>query len=72
MGYWRDVNVIWREIYLYVSLFKVFCFNGVGRQIEVMKICDMGFLLGVFILDNILIRFVIEFQKNVKLSSIID
>lgn len=34
-----------------------------------MKVCDMGFLLGVLILDNILIKIVIEFQKNVEESS---
>ena len=71
-GHWRDVNVIWRETYSYASLFKALCLNGVGRQIEAMKTCDMGLLLGAPILDNILTRLATEFQKNVKSSSITD
>ena len=71
-GHWRDVNVIWRETYSYASLFKALCLDGVGRQIEAMKTCDMGLLLGAPILDNILTRLATEFQKNVKSSSITD
>lgn len=71
-GHWRDVNVIWRETYSYASLFKALCLDGLGRQIEAMKTCDMGLLLGAPILDNILTRLATEFQKNVKSSSIID
>ena len=68
-GHWRDVNVIWRETYSYASVFKALCLHSMERKTEAMKACDMGLLLGVPILDNILTRMATEFQKSVHLYS---
>ncbi|CAN7991978.1 unnamed protein product [Ixodes pacificus] len=56
-GYWKDVQIVWRHLYSYGSLFKVLLEVKLGRSThDALRSCDMGLLLGAPILDNILSR----------------
>eukprot|EP00794_Sanderia_malayensis_P015906 gene15906-17506_t len=64
-GYWKDVDVKWREAYTVASLLKVLCLIGKEDNTEhVFKTCDMGLLMGAPILDNILSRIVEMIQGD--------
>lgn len=56
-GYWKDVQIVWRHLYSYGSLFKALLEVKLGRSTpDALRSCDMGLLLGAPILDNILSR----------------
>lgn len=55
-GYWKDIDISWRYVYSYASLFKaLFLLLDKTRNVkDVIKACDMGLIMGVPILKNIL------------------
>ncbi|TRZ04301.1 hypothetical protein DNTS_003241 [Danionella cerebrum] len=57
-GTWRDVDKDWRRVYSYGCLFKVLSLcNGNPSQSniqEAIRTCDMSFLMGASIMDDIL------------------
>lgn len=65
IGTWRDVDRDWRRVYAYGCLFQVLCLchNG-GASPEALRVCDLGLLMGVPILDNILVRLIGILQQH--------
>lgn len=64
-GYWKDVDVRWRELYSYASLFKALAMvfqqqqgddGASATREEILEVCDMGLLMGAPVLDNILAK----------------
>lgn len=56
-GYWKDVNLSWRFLYSYATLFKVLFIlikKSEEHQLEAVKACDYGIIMGAPILDNLL------------------
>lgn len=58
-GQWKDVNISWRYLYSYVSLFKVLFIvcqkkDFKSQALDAIKACDMGLIMGAPILDEIL------------------
>lgn len=58
-GHWKDVDERWREAYTISSLLKVMCLVGNGAdRTEIFKCCDLGLMMGVPVLGNILSKIV--------------
>ncbi|XP_076360144.1 lysine-specific demethylase 8-like [Tachypleus tridentatus] len=55
-GYWKDVDISWRYLYTYASLFKVLflCCDQTQTFQELIYTCDMGIIMGAPILDGLL------------------
>ncbi|XP_053327492.1 bifunctional peptidase and arginyl-hydroxylase JMJD5 [Spea bombifrons] len=56
---WQEVSRGWRAVYTYGCLFKALglCWSPAGgSREEAVRVCDMGLLLGVHIMDNVLGR----------------
>ncbi|CAL1532358.1 unnamed protein product, partial [Lymnaea stagnalis] len=69
-GYWKDVDICWREAYSLVSVLKALSLSALlsdtSRNIDhmtILRTCDMGLLMGAPILNNILARMSREFQE---------
>ncbi len=72
-GYWKDVDVKWREAYTVGSLLKVLCLIGKGEGKDVVfKSCDMGLLMGAPVLGNILSKVVDLIQEDLKRKGVVD
>lgn len=70
-GTWRDVDKEWRRVYSYGCLIKaVGTCRGEASQDKIqdaIKICDMGLLMGAFIMDNILQRLLAVLKNKVTI-----
>ncbi|XP_050823611.1 bifunctional peptidase and arginyl-hydroxylase JMJD5 isoform X3 [Gopherus flavomarginatus] len=65
IGTWRDVEKDWRRVYSYGCLFKALCMcSEQGTIADIIRVCDMGLLMGASILDNILVRIINVLQKH--------
>ncbi|GAB6023390.1 Lysine-specific demethylase 8 [Chamberlinius hualienensis] len=70
VGHWKDVPVTWRYIYTIASLFKAISLSHQIENIsEILKVCDMGLLLGAPMLDNILSKLASNLSKLIKTKS---
>ncbi|XP_035684803.1 lysine-specific demethylase 8-like [Branchiostoma floridae] len=68
-GHWKDVDVCWREVFTFGSLFKAVCQYGMRDRFNTMdaiKTCDLGLLMGAPVLDNILSRLVAVLQNSAR------
>lgn len=65
VGTWRDVDGEWRRVYAYGCLFRALCLCSRGEALlEAVRTCDLGLLMGVPVLDNILARLISIFQQH--------
>ena len=64
-GNWRDVDRRWRETYTIGSLLKVMCLIGMkaGKQ-EVFKSIDLGLMMGIPVMGNILAKVMKIIEEN--------
>lgn len=61
-GYWKDVDMVWRYAYTYVTTVSVYCQYYKAQDesltffpyVELIKKCDMGLLMGAPLADNVL------------------
>jgi len=68
-GYWMNVPVAWRHAYSMVSVMKALCLCALLsdpakniNHMTILRVCDMGLLMGAPILDNLLARMSKKFQ----------
>ncbi|XP_061414755.1 bifunctional peptidase and arginyl-hydroxylase JMJD5-like isoform X1 [Lethenteron reissneri] len=64
---WRDVSVEWRRFYALSALVAALWEVKAGEEEnlrEAVRLCDLGLIMGVAILDNILMRLVAVLQKR--------
>ncbi len=55
IGYWKDVDLVWKETYSTAALLKALCLAMNGGHIrEALEVTDKGILLGAPIIDNVL------------------
>ena len=68
-GNWKNVHRRWREAYTIASLLKALCLVGMkaGEQ-EIFKGIDLGLMMGVPIMDNILAKIMNVIEKKGKFS----
>ncbi|CAG7723681.1 unnamed protein product [Allacma fusca] len=70
-GHWKQVPEVWRKLYAYATLFKVILLlAGDVPTSEVIKVCDLGLLLGAPILNNIMSK--IAFRLHVSQNASLD
>ena len=66
-GHWKDVHKTWREVYTVCSLLKAICLVGMGtNRKEVYKSCDLGLMMGVPVMGNILSKMVNLIEEHDK------
>ena len=64
-GNWRDVDKRWRETYTIGSLLKVMCLIGMeADKKEIFKSIDIGLMMGVPLLGNILAKITRIIEEN--------
>ncbi|XP_067145496.1 lysine-specific demethylase 8 [Centruroides vittatus] len=68
-GYWKDVNLSWRFLYSYATLFKIL-FVLIRKKDnylnEAVKVCDYGIIMGAPILDNLLKKIASVLANDLK------
>lgn len=68
-GHWKDVHIVWRQAYTYVSYLKalaefaVQCSNCCEDFHNVIRTCDMGLLMGAPALNNVLPKLASRIHK---------
>ena len=68
-GNWKHVDRRWREAYTTASLLKTLCLVGMkAGELEIFKSIDLGLMMGVPIMDNILARLVTAIEKSEKFA----
>lgn len=69
-GTWRHVDKEWRRVYSYGCLFKVAALcrenPSEGEILQAVRTCDMAFLMGAAIMDNILQDIVRILQSEIR------
>ncbi|ODN03338.1 Lysine-specific demethylase 8 [Orchesella cincta] len=70
IGHWKSVPRIWRKLYTCLAILKV-CFLVLKRSsdIEVIKECDMGILMGEPICQNVLSKIAEEISSRISISA---
>jgi lysine-specific demethylase 8 len=75
-GHWSEVDLVWRQLYSVISVIKVICVFRMKKITvkdqdsdcevikDLVKICDIGLLMGAPILDNICSRMATSFSKQ--------
>ena len=63
-GYWKDVDVEWRQMYAYGAVMKSLALYSADKLQEAIKSCDMGLLLGCPVMGNVLTKIVNNIQKE--------
>ena len=60
-GEWKNIDIFWRYLYSYASLFKTFSIlinpnlqDEKGNYIQAIIACDMGIIMGAPVLDGLL------------------
>ncbi|XP_055932207.1 lysine-specific demethylase 8-like isoform X1 [Argiope bruennichi] len=69
-GHWKDVNLNWRYVYTLASLFKVLCLLSLKDvdRLDIIKICDMGLLMGAPMMKNILSKIASKVSSMIVLE----
>ena len=69
-GEWKNINLSWRYLYSYASLFKTFSILAFQNEdsekdtiIKAVTACDMGLIMGATILDGLLSRIAQKLNK---------
>lgn len=69
-GSWKDVSIVWREVYSTAALLKAACLVKDGEMQGALVELDRGILLGAPILDSALHSLAATLTANVQISSL--
>lgn len=69
MGNWKDVNVVWREVYATAALLKALGLVKEGESQKALEELDRGILLGAPILDSALHSLATSLAANMQSNS---
>eukprot|EP00117_Sycon_ciliatum_P015165 scpid59953/ scgid15126/ Lysine-specific demethylase 8; JmjC domain-containing protein 5; Jumonji domain-containing protein 5 len=71
-GYWRDVSVLWRQLYTYSSISMALSLAAEGLLKESLKTCDVGLLMGAPVPGNHLHRLAAILTNRLRETSVSD
>ena len=73
-GHWSNVDIIWRQLFTIISVIKVMIVLDIIKDKndnlimrDVVKICDIGLLMGAPVLDNICSQLASFFCQKVQM-----
>ena len=70
-GHWSDVNIIWQQLFSIISVTKVLIIVKIAKKLnqellkDLVKICDIGILMGAPILDSICSKLASHFCRQI-------